>query len=309
MIDSLERSGSFSSDSSFSDTGIDIGAANRHVDEETIAHSPIDRDDKSHSSTNSPMNSSPVRRPLPEPPVHPSLRDFVEEPTVEELLEACGDTVALKEESWGARAWEEIDRAAGITVKKVIRNEERNQGDHDLGTMVELRPRGNNDSNRSREERRIVTSIFSPAQVAVQIERKKSEEDVGELLKIKEQELEQVKSTSALLENFKKRLEKVESKVHEMEEAEQELQRELLRRDRENDELKGKLRDKELALVKLSSSSDSKSVGKKNKPIDNFEPQSMSALSQYVLLVGLGVCAVVLRVVLRKVVGRNLVRP
>jgi len=97
-----------------------------------------------------------------------------------------------------------------------------------------------------------------------------------------------------------------------MEEVEQELQRELLRRDQENDELKGKLRDKELALVKLSTPSDSdknKSVGKKNKPIDNFDPQSMSALSQYVLLVGLGVCAVVLRVVLRKVVGRNLVRP
>jgi len=195
-------------------------------------------------------------------------------------------------------------------VKKLIRNDEKSEGDNGPGTVVKFRAGGSNGSNKSRDERRIVTSVFSPAQVEADIaqpERNKLEEDMRELLRLKEQELEEhVKSTSALLETFKTRLEVVEKKVYEMEEAEQQLQQELSQRHRENDDLVAKLRDSELALSKASGSDNNKRLGRKKKPLDNLDPQSMSALSQYVLLVGLGMCAVVFRVVLRKVVGRNL---
>jgi len=47
-------------------------------------------------------------------------------------------------------------------------------------------------------------------------------------------------------------------------------------------------------------------VARRKKVIRNMDPQSISALSQYVLLVGMGVCAVVFRVVLKKVIGKGL---
>jgi hypothetical protein len=309
MIESLERSGSFSSDSSFDDTRIDIGAANRYVEEESIAHSPIEMDEESRSSAISSTTSSPVRRPLPQPPVHPSLRDFFEEePTIEELLDTDGTVMVQKEGPWGARAWEEIDRTAGVTVKKVTTNTANSGVNNGLGMARGSRSGGSNESSKLRDERRVVTAIFSPALGGAdpaQAEPKKSEEGAVELLRFREEQLEeQIRSTGALLEVFKKRLLEVEQKVHDMEEAEKQLQKELSLRDRENDELKGRLRHNEQDLDKVTPSRHKDVV--KKKPLDNLDPQSISALSQYVIIVGLGVCAVVLRVVLRKVIGRNL---
>jgi hypothetical protein len=274
MIATFERSGSFSSDGGFSDIGIDVGAPNGYVEEEAIAQSPVEMRS---------LNSSPVRRPLPQPPVHPSLRDFppepeseVEEPTMEELLKADENAMS------GARAWEEMDMKAGVTVRKLLTNGDPDDG---LSTIMEPKSGGSRGSNRSRVSRRIVTAVFTP---------KPTIEDA----KAKEQELEaEVESTRALLEEFKKRLEQVEKKVDE-------AQLELELKAKENAGLKEKLRESEQALIRMPPPA--KPVSRRKTPFDDLDPQSISALSQYVLFAGFGVCAVVLRVVLKKFMGRGL---
>lgn len=304
MVDSYERSGSFSSDSSFSDTGIDIDAAKRYAEEELVVHSPIETAEESSSLAVSSENSSPVRRPLPQPPVHPSLKDSPEwEPTMEELLESDGAAMTMiKRGSWGAKAWEEIDLTANVTVKKVT-SMSKTDGDNVSGIIR----RSVSGRQKSRDERRVVTAIFSPAVEGAnlaEIEPRKSEDELVELLKVKEERLEeQVRFTRTLLEVFKRRLEGVEQKVCEMEEAEKQLQAELSRRGRETEELKDKLRSKEDVSNNASSSSNDKNGRKR---LNHLDPQSIPALSQYVILVGIGVCAVVLRVVLKKFIGRKL---
>jgi hypothetical protein len=302
MVDSFERSGSFSSDSSFSDTGIDIGPAKRHIDEEAVVRSPIEADQEHYSSAVSSACSSPVRRPLPQPPVHPSLKDFFEEePTMEELLESGGVAMTLKGDSWGAKAWEEIDRTANVTVKKVTSIGSKADDDDGLGIVGESKLWWSSRSKRTRSERRVVTSIFSPSTTGT------NPAEVDELLTAEEGQLEeQVRTTSALLEAFKNRLEEVEQRVCEMEEAEKQLQQELSLRVLENDELQRKLRGEKQALGKEAPSFHDKNETIKRKAPNNLDPQSIPALSQYVILVGLGVCAVVLRVVLRKVIGKKL---
>jgi len=279
MVETFERSGSFSSDGSLSDIGIDISATNGYVDEEVIAQSPVEMRS---------LNSSPVRRPLPEPPLHPSLRDFppqveepeVDEPTIEELLAAEDHSVT------GARAWEEMDNKAGVTIRKLLTNGEADEG---MNTVVEAKSGGSRGSRRSRDSRRIVTAVFAPKPTAA---------DVSVMLRAKEEELEaQLKSTRALLEEFKIRLEQVEKNVDD-------AQLELDQQAKENAELKEKLKESEQALVKAPPPANP--VSRKKRPFDNLDPQSMSALSHYVLLAGLGVCAVVFRVVLKKFVGRGL---
>jgi len=303
MVDSFERSGSFSSDSSFSDTGIDIAAAKLYVDGGTIANSPMETDVS--------RNSSPVRRPLPEPPVHPSLKnvDLNEELTMEELLQSEGASTALiKQGSWGAKAWEEIDRTANVTVKKVSSIGLKAEGDSESGIIGESKSWKSGGSKKPRDEKRVVTAIFSQAveKTNFAVEEGKSEELV-ELLKVKEGQLEeQVRSTSTLLEAFKMRLEEVERKVSEMEEAERQLQRELSIRNQQNEDLKSQLRsieEQDPGIVVQAPSFRDKS---KRKPLNDLDPQTIPALSQYVILVGIGVCAVVLRVVLKKVIGRKL---
>lgn len=278
MVDSFERSGSFSSDASFSDTGSDIGTADQFVDAVSVIHSPTEL---------SSVNSSPSRRPLPVPPVHPSLREHVpepeeEEPTMEELLAA--DTESAR----GGRAWEEMDKKARVTVKKLLTNGPTGDADDALNTIVESKSRSSKGSNKSRHDRRVVTAIFNPPVT----------ESVDEALKASEEELEsQVKSTSALLEEFKKRLEDVERKVKE---TEDQFQLGLQQKEEENEALRAQLKEKEQALVKASAP----------RPLPrkismDLDPHSMTALSRYVILAGIGVCAVVLRVVLRKVVGKR----
>jgi septal ring factor EnvC (AmiA/AmiB activator) len=148
--------------------------------------------------------------------------------------------------------------------------------------MVSSKYSGSGGSNKSRVERRIVTSIFSPS--------KAESEEADELMKRKEEEMDALlKSGNELLETFKMRLEQVEQRVGEMEDSERALQLELSRRDVENDELKKKLE-----------------AANTNKDIMEWpDPQTMSALSQYVLLAGIGVFSVVLRTVLRRIVGQR----
>jgi len=333
MVESLERSGSFSSDSSFSELAErNAFIAQYDANQDVIAQSPVEA--PSHFpelSAPSPLplpptaespSRSPSKRPLPQIPIHPSLRELpVEEPTVEELLKTEGEELSS---SWGARAWEEFDNKPGITVKKLIQdfphsdNINPDATANSLSTIIESRSREGSNSRKPRDERRIVTAIFSPpgpstSQVsgfiqAVELSSSKSK---------REEELEdQVKSTTLILEEYKKRLEEVERKVSHMTEVEARLNQKIEKADQENKELQEKVRDAERSVTQPQSAHSSRSrtvvdprasaATRRKKVIENMDPQSISALSQYVLLVGVGLCAVVFRVVLKKVIGKGL---
>ena len=334
MVESFERSGSFSSSSSSSELAErNAFIAEYNANQAVIAQSPVEA--PSHFpelSSPSPLplppptvdslSGSSGKRPLPQIPVHPSLRDLpVDEPTVEELLEAEGEELGS---SWGARAWEEFDDKPGITVKKFIQDAPHS-GDINpdmticgLSTVVESRSREGSKGKKPRDERRIVTAIFSPpvpstSQVSALIQAP----ELTSSRSRREEELEdQVKSTTLILEEYKKRLEEVERKVSHMADVEVRLNQKIEKADRENKELQEKVREAERKTVQPKSDHTSRShtvadprtsaIARRKKVIDNLDPQSISALSQYVLLVGIGVCAVVFRVVLKKVIWKGL---
>lgn len=323
MVESLERSGSFSSDSSFSELAErNAFIAQYDADQDAISQSPVEAPSQSPNlSAHTPPPLPPLtidspsmlpnKRPLPQIPVHPSLREFsAEDLTVEELLEAEGEKMSS---SCGARAWEEFDDKPGITVKKLIHdaphpdNVVSHTATSGLSTVVESHSREGSNGRKSRDERRIVTAIFSPAPVPDPTPSKSK----------REEELEdQVKSTTFTLEEYKKRLEEVERKVSHMAEVELRLTQKIEKADQENKELQERVREAErkAAQSQLDHSSRPRSiagqggsvVARRKKVIENMDPQSISALSQYVLLVGMGVCAVVFRVVLKKVIGKGL---
>lgn len=331
MVESFERSGSFSSDSSFSELAErNAFIAQYDANQHPIAQSPVEG--PSHFpelSAPSPIplppaaespSRSPSKRPLPQIPVHPSLRELpTEEPTVEELLEAEGEELGS---SWGARAWEAFDQKPGITVKKLIQDIPRSNNTNpdmttsSLSTIVESRSREGSSGRKPRDERRIVTAIFSPpAPSTSQVSGLIQAPELTPSKSKREEELEnQVKSTTLMLEEYRKRLEKVERRVSKMAEVEVRLTQQIEKADQENKELQEKVREAERAARPQSDHSPRPraaldrraSAAVRKKVIKNMDPQSISALSQYVLLVGMGVCAVVFRVVLKKVVGKAL---
>ena len=328
MVESLERSGSFSSDSSFSELAernafISQYDANKdviaHSPAETLSHSPELSAPSPLPSTTESLSRSPSKRPLPQIPVHPSLRELpVEEPTVEELLEAEGDDLGS---SWGARAWEEFDHKPGVTVKKLIQDAPHSDDINPdmtiscLSTIVESLSREGSNGKRQRDERRIVTAVFSPpapstSQVSGLI---RAPEFIPSKSKREEELEDQVKATTFILEEYKKRLEEVERKVSHMADVEIRLTQKIERTDKENKELQEKVKEAERKAGSDHSSGSHAVVdqrasvaARRKKVIENMDPQSISALSQYVLLVGMGVCAVVFRVVLKKVIGKGL---
>ena len=332
MVESFERSGSFSSDSSFSELAErNTFIAQYDTNQHPIAQSPVE--DTSHFpelSAPSPVpltpaaespSKSPSKRPLPQIPVHPSLRELpAEEPTVEELLEAEDEELGS---SWGARAWEEFDQKPGITVKKLIQDAPRSDNTNPdmtisgLSTVVESRSRDGGSGRKPRDERRIVTAIFSPPTPSTSqaLGLIQAPELIPSASK-REEELEtQVKSTTLMLEEYRKRLEEVERRVSQMAEVEVRLTQKIEKADQENKVLQEKVRETERKAAQPQSDHSSRphaalgrraSVAVRKKVIENMDPQSISALSQYVLLVGMGVCAVVFRVVLKKVVGKAL---
>jgi hypothetical protein len=250
------------------------------------------------------------------------LRELpVEEPTVEELLEADGGEL---DSSWGARAWEEFDNKPGITVKKLIHAAPRPDNvDADttisgLSTIIESRSTEGNRGKKTRDGRRIVTAIFSPPVPSTsQIVDLIQASELAPSKSRREEELEdQVKSTTLMLEEYKKRLEDVEKKVSHMAEVEVRLNQKIEKADQENKELQEKVRETGNKVTQSQSDHPSRSKAvvdprasattRRRKVVGNMDPQSISALSQYVLLVGIGVCAVVFRVVLKKVIGKGL---
>jgi len=227
--------------------------------------------------------------------------------------------------SWGARAWEDFDNKPGITVKKLIQDSPHSDDINPdstvngLPTIIKSRSREGSNGKRPRDERRIVTAIFSPlvpstSQVSGFIQP--SDLTSSSSKSSREEELEgQVNSTTLLLEEYKRRLEEVERKVSHMAEVEVRLNQKIEKADQENKELLEKVRDAERrATQPQPDRSRSHTVvdprfsaaTRRKKVIEKMDPQSISALSQYVLLVGIGVCAVVFRVVLKKVIGKGL---
>lgn len=328
MVESFERSGSFSSDSSFSELAErNAFIAQYDANQDAVSGGPVEA--PSHSSeppaplslpppppaTDSP-SMSPSKRPLPQIPVHPSLRELpAEELTVEELLEAEGEEMSS---SWGARAWEELDNKPGVTVKKLIQdaphfdNINPDTTISSLSTVIESQSREGSNSRKLRDEKRIVTAIFSPSTSgliqAAELDPFKTK---------REEELEgQVKSTTVMLEEYKRRLEAVERKVSHMTDVEVRLTQKIEKADKENKELQERVLEAERKAAQSQPDHSSRPravvdqrgsvAARRKKVIENMDPQSISALSQYVLLVGMGVCAVVFRVVLKKVIGKGL---
>lgn len=323
MVESLERSGSISSDASFSELAERNAFIAQYVsNQDVISQSPVEATSQfseppAHTSLPlpPPATDSPPKslnnRPLPQIPVHPSLRELpADDLTVEELLEAEGGEMSS---SWGARAWEEFDNKPGITAKKLIQVAPHSDNTipdvihGGLSTVTESRSGEGSGGRKPRDERRIVTAIFSPAPFPNHIPSKNKRE---------EELQDQVKSTTLMLEEYKKRLEEVERKVSHMAEVEVRLTQKIEKADQENKELQEMVREAERKAAASQSNHSSRPhptvdqggsvAARRRKVIENLDPQSISALSQYVLLVGMGVCAVVFRVVLKKVIGKGL---
>ena len=333
MVESFERSGSFSSDSSFGEVA-DRNAFIAQFDpnQDVIVQSPVEASPhlselstSSHlplpAPTTEPMSRSQSKRPLPQVPVHPSLRESpMEELTVEELLKAQGEGMSS---SWGARAWEELDDKPGITAKKLIQDTSHSDSINpdttvtNFSTVIQSQSREGSNAKKPRDERRVVTAIFSPSLPSSYYVSGLIQAPEPTTPKSKrEEELEdQVKSTAFILEEYKKRLEAVEKKVSHMAEVEVRLTQKIEKANQENKELQEKVREAQRNVAQTRSDhSGSQAVvdqrgsvaTMRKKVIENMDPQSISALSQYVLLVGMGVCAVVFRVVLKKVIGKGL---
>jgi hypothetical protein len=244
-----------------------------------------------------------------------------EELTVEELLKAEGEGMSS---SWGARAWEQLDDKPGITAKKLIQDVSHSDGVNPdttvtgFSTFIQSQSREGSNAKKPRDERRVVTAIFSPSlpssyHVSGFIQAPEPTTPKSK----REEELEgQVKSTTLILEEYKKRLEAVEKKVSHMAEVEVRLTQKIEKANQENKELQEKVREAERSMAQTQSVHPLGSQAvvdqrgsvatRRKKVIEKMDPQSISALSQYVLLVGMGVCAVVFRVVLKKVIGKGL---
>ncbi|KAI0353692.1 hypothetical protein OH77DRAFT_1482995 [Trametes cingulata] len=165
MIETFERSGSFSSDGGLEDG--DTGAA----DDRANLRRWIRQEGQAtgHSTILDQSPSPSRRRPLPIPPAFTgaSTGPLVdeEEPTMEALLAS----MAKAQPATGARAWEEMDLEPGVTVKRIPSNE--SEADISVErTLVGSKSvsslgsgRGSGGSSKGKPERRVVTAIFSPA--------------------------------------------------------------------------------------------------------------------------------------------------
>lgn len=381
MVQSFERSGSFSSEASCDgdaeDSRAELGRWLREEGGPAVDEQPI----KSPAA-------SPTRRPLPDPfaqQQHAAPPPVSEEPTIEELL------AAEPASAWGARAWEDLESGPGVTVKRVngvahplppLPTEEAHM------TVVGHGRDASSGRRKERDERRVVTAIFTPAvasgdsqpeaqqgseqaksqaepfEASVQTNGRAHPEEVHAEAEETRRLSEELEATRALVDVFRRRLEDVEAKVAELERLEGERQqreseREQEEREREQREQareqREQAREQRLAAERAAREAEAVEVlvtpgvradllasagggeeaagpstllertaamipaalhrfeltGTLTKPPggahedDDGEPSSLSELPSYVLLVGFGVCAVVLRVVLRRVAGRN----
>ena len=303
-----------------------------------------------------------------------------DEPSIEDLLASeLGPTVP-KHGSWGARAWEELD--SGTTVRRIQPHDtvvQRHDISGSAGADVSSAPNfgtlskhgggggTNNSSSRRvrgtnkedpRVARRIATDIFAvlsdtvstpvlveaEVQANIQAETKEAAEAEAEAeLKASELALEdEMQNTRAMLEEFRRRLVEVESRVSVMEVEEKQRTHASSQQQQKQPSQKITAAAKDThdnaveALLPMKAGAISECVssiavevpadpttdadGNKVQPdhsgactdghvtrhIVDLEPTTVSDLPSYVLLVGLGVCAVVFKVVLKRVWCRSL---
>ncbi|KAL1949910.1 hypothetical protein VTO73DRAFT_8791 [Trametes versicolor] len=165
MVNTFERSGSFSSEGGLDDgpTGLSDERTNlrRWVRQEGQVTGQSAMVDESPSPSR--------RRPLPVPPTFTGASSGPlvdeEEPTMEALLAH----MTASQPATGARAWEEMDLEPGVTVKRIPSNESEADLSVDR-TLVGSKSvsslgsgRGSGGSSKGKPERRVVTAIFSPA--------------------------------------------------------------------------------------------------------------------------------------------------
>ena len=308
-----------------------------------------------------------------------------DEPSIEDLLAAEPAPSAPRDGSWGARAWEELD--SGVTMRHieqhdtvVPRRDASGGSSADMGSPAIFGRRskrgGASSSSRriratatredSRVARRMAADIFAEpsntisapafAEVEVQADvpaQNELEEEVAVAaleaeLEAKELTLEsEARSTRALLEEFKRRLEDVEGRVSAMEsewhpkeeqvshvsqqsqtQAQQSQAQDASTSEKDtHDDAVETLpkttsvtpeRDDAVAGVPADdrqveghsatekSSADPGTPDTEGHTVVDIGPTSVSDLPSYVFLVGLGVCAVVLQVVLKRVASRSL---
>ena len=375
MVDKWERESAGSRNSDYgchrsgseSDSGSELGEG------EVAATAEEDVD--SRGACSEPLSLSPDN------PIASVLAED-DEPSIEDLLAAEPAPSAPKDGSWGARAWEELD--SGVTMRHieqhdtvVPRRDASSGSSADMGSPAIFGTRskrgGASSSSRriratatredSRVARRMVADIFAepsntistPAfaeaevQADVPAENELEEEvEVAALeaeLEAKELALEsEARSTRALLEEFKRRLEDVEGRVsamesewHPKEEQVSHVSQQSQAQDASTSE-KDTHDDAVETLPKTTSVTPERDDAVAGVPADDRQveghsatekssadpgtpdaeghvvrhtvvdtgPTSVSDLPSYVFLVGLGVCAVVLQVVLRRVASRSL---
>ncbi|KAI1792113.1 hypothetical protein LXA43DRAFT_972705 [Ganoderma leucocontextum] len=162
MVETFERSGSFSSDGGFEDEAAPSTSAERDrtsARKEIRELAELQAQLTGQRVVESPSPSPSKRRPLPVPPspsgsASNTLLD--EEPTMEALLAELAKQPSVT----GARAWEEVDLANGVTVKRVPAHE-ATLGQKTIQGLGSGRSSGGS-SNGKGGERRVVTAIFAP---------------------------------------------------------------------------------------------------------------------------------------------------
>lgn len=364
MVESFERSGSFSSESGLDDDD-DVVRPDRAAFKQWLAENAVPENAVDVvPSIASPVEASVVAQEAP---------PFVEEPTVEALL---AETESLG--AWGARAWEEFDgMGLGVTVKRVSEHVAEDAPrpisavNADRGTWMQSLKRGS--LAKRQKERRVVTAVFAPAveEQAPGLPESSMEQppDAIRPLNLHEQteyatqtplstpeldadvpysQLEaELQATRALVDAYKKRLNDVECKLAEYEQLNDTRQRQTLQPhpvaivdvqvETSSSQTLGRLEESsgsngsasgptstlvskllavgpslvpsvlKRALLGLSRAPTTRTrdhARTQGEP-DSDTPSSISELPQYVLLVSLGVCAVVLRLMLKKAANRR----
>ena len=373
MVDKWERESAGSRDSDYgchrsgseSDSGSELGEG------EVVAVGEEDID--AHGAGNEPILSTDKDI--------ASVLVEDDEPSIEALLAAEPAPSAPRDGSWGARAWEELD--SGVTVRHieqhdtVVPRRDASSGNNaDMGSPAIFGTRskrggGASSSRRiratatredSRLARRMVADIFAEPSDAIstpalaeaevqadvhaeiELEEEAAVAALEAELEAKELALErEARSTRALLEEFKRRLEDVEARVSAMgaewHPPQEQVARVLqLSRAQDASTSEDTHDDAVETLPKTAGVTPEHDVATPEVPVDDREveghraaekgsadlgtpdaeghvvrhtmvdigPTTVSDLPSYVFLVGLGVCAVVLQVVLKRVGSRSL---
>ncbi|CAK5280522.1 unnamed protein product [Mycena citricolor] len=201
----------------------------------------------------------------------------------------------------GVHAWEDEDGAAGMTVKRVVNGPPVVRDVFDGSPLVAIEPTDTEPTNGE------PVNAEEPANTELRIARVKAECDAAadrgrtRGLAVRTQ-LEEAAKLRGLVDVFRMRLEEVERRVAQMEANEE------TRKRKEEDALKLSTRKieqrDEPKATTLIQRLDPRRIlslfSVVDDPRKDVGPTTIIGLPSYVLLVGIGVCAVVLRVLVKK---------